>query len=379
MGVANDKITGGIKLKTQADPIADATKILGHAPTDAEMAYINREIGNVKGETFHTGVSQLQDVYAKLSGEIKKQGAAVGLTLTPDQIQNISSSIFDPSTETHNLADGAVRQFIVDSNKGLIQQNLANMKVDQLKNPAITDQHTADANRVFQNVYGRPPDPDEAQYFAKELAQGKTPYELKAELQSLPEYQNKLAADQQAKYKTESQTALDQLNQNLQGQQQVAFQRAIPQILGSYMRAGVLNSSGVDNAVAQQMAELDRQRQSYIGGLDYQNIIQGQNYSRQDFVNNNANAFNQYLQQNAPYQQTSQALSPYNTFAMQQQGLGGYIDRSNQISDYNRQQSDYERYFNQNQQQANRAANYSLLGSLLGAGGTIAGGYLGRA
>lgn len=240
-------------------------------------------------------------------------------------------------------------------------------------------ENTATAQRLLQQNFGADyNDPDLQGFLADRLAAGDSPFEVSQFLQTTPQFQEKKAATENERVKTESAAAREALNQELLKSQQEVFQRAQPSIISSYMKAGRLNSSGLNNALAQAQADLEKERQGFLANAGYNDAIRAQGYGREDFVNNNAQAFNQYLRQSEPSYQnrfaTNQAqnqLSYQQPFAnlQRQYQLGDEArQRQYQIEDYNNQKSDFNRYLDQYRSQGRENALYGLGGAILGAG-----------
>lgn len=221
-------------------------------------------------------------------------------------------------------------------------------------------------------------DPDTVDFITRLLDSGDSPFEVSEFLQTTPQFQERKAAKENERVKTESAAARESLNQELLKSQQEVFQRAQPSIISSYMKAGRLNSSGLENALTQAQADLERERQGFLANAGYNDAIRAQGYGREDFVRNNAQAFNSYLRQNEPaYQQkfaVNQAQNfanfqqPYNNLARQYQLSDETRQRGYQLEDYNSQKSDFNRYLDQYRSQGRENAMYGLLGSVAGAG-----------
>jgi len=226
---------------------------------------------------------------------------------------------------------------------------LANRKTEELLNPTVDPakqgQYSEQVKGLFQEYLGRDPKAYELEHFSKQLAQGDDPYILASALQQAPEYQDKQAATQREKMATE-----------LQGYQQEAFAKAQPSIISSYMKAGRLNSSGVTAALAKAQQELESQRQQYLSGI-----------SREDYVNNRGQAFNIYANQTAPSQQRAAALTQQQ-YSLPFQSGAAITQRGNELSDYYRQQNDFNRYMQMQKDTSRRSAQYGLYGQILGAG-----------
>lgn len=269
-----------------------------------------------------------------LLDEAQRYANAAGIQVTPEQLQQIVQKIRPTGWKNEtNLSENDISNEIQKSREFLLPA-ITNYKF----NPNISADHTTNASRVLKEVFGRDATPDEAAYFAKELAQGKTPYELSQELQSLPEYQKVQAAKDRA-------GLADELLQ----QQQLAFQKAQPAIISQFMRAGRLNSSGLNSALAQAQQELEQQRQGFLGQAGYQDVS--------NIRNNAYNAFQNYNQQfRDVYNPGAQAQSSFNQ-------LSSILGRQREFDDYTRQRNDYMQALSDQSKQSKQAAVYGLYGS----------------
>jgi len=287
-----------------------------------------------------------------LLDEAQRYANAAGIQITPEQLQQIVQKVRPTGWKNEtNLSETDISNEIQKSREFLLPA-ITNYKF----NPNISADHTTNASRVLKEVFGRDATPDEAAYFAKELAQGKTPYELSQELQSLPEYQKVQAAKDRA-------GLADELLQ----QQQLAFQKAQPAIISQFMRAGRLNSSGLNSALAQAQQELEQQRQGFLGQVGYQDVS--------NIRNNAYNAFQNYNRQfQDVYSPGARAQSSFNQ-------LGSILARQREIDDYNQQQNDYMRYLNMTKPKKGIGQTVGTVGGgilgLLASGGNPAGGALG--
>lgn len=290
--------------------------------------------------------SDNQYVRGELNGYIDKYANALGVTLTPEQKQDILGKIWTPFGGDGNVSLEK-RSNAIDQALNFLTPVLSQIKL----NPMAGNDQIAQAGNAIKTVLGRDATPEEAAYFAKELAQGKTPYELQQELMSLPEYQ-----------KTQAAKDREVLGQELLAQQQLAFQKATPTIISQFMKAGRIGSSGLDAALANAQKELEQQRQGYLGQVGYQDLssIRGNAYQ------NYNNATNQFKDIFGTVGQTS---TNYNL-------LGNAIKRMNEQGDYAKQQNDYMNYLNMQNRSNEKAAQYQMYGQL---GGAAIGGLMGMA
>jgi len=280
-----------------------------------------------------------QYVINSLKSQIGRYAASLGLTLDEKQYQDIIDNVFPQSERFTSDNSAAERSAKIDSAANFILPLLSQYKL----NPTASSDHIAQAGNAIKTVLGRDATPDEAAYFAKELAQGKTAYELQQELMSLPEFQKIQSAKDRA-----------MLGEELLGQQKLAFERATPQIIAQFMKAGRLGSSGLDAAMANAQKELEQQRQGYLGQVGYQDLSGIRNNAYNAF----SNASNQFKD---IYGTVGQTTNNYNM-------LGSAIKRMNEQSDYARQQNDYMKYLDMQNKSNEKAAIYNMIGSGAGAG-----------
>ena len=348
---------------------------IGRPPSASEASWLQTR-GDI-GKVSYTDAVQkvLIPKLQTYAANIQQEASAVGLNLSPEEANKIRDQYYVVGQE-----DRFAPLYRAELTKRLNTQAEAKTEkaISDVRNPTISAEQEAEAAELVSGILGRNATKQEISYFAGELAQGVKPYEIQGQLQQTPEYQDKIAEQKNQKFTQEAEAARNALNTQLLESQKQAFERALPTIMSSYMRAGRIGSSGLDNAIAQAQKELDQQRQSYLGNLAYQDAVRGQGYTQQAFVNNNANAFNQYLRQTDPYQQgrmaASQAQSalqyqyPFQAAGGYASGLGGFTQREQSLADYDRQQSDYNRYYNQARDDQSNAARYQLFGNVIGAG-----------
>lgn len=358
------------------------------------------------------GKYSINDLKAAFSGNAAK-AALLGMGKAysaEDYVKRYSGSSpdFDPNdTATISAiakdieSRGLDPQKNADEIKSFITQSTVNNRIDRATNPGKylnqtqKDANTATAQRLLQQTYGEDfSNPDLQQFLSERLAEGESPFEVAEFLKTTPDYQKKQADIENERVKTESAGAREALNHELLKSQEEVFRRAQPSIIGSYMRAGRLNSSGLQSALAQAQGELEKERQGFLANAGYQDAIRAQGYGRENFVNNQANAFNSYLRQNEPaYQQkfNVQGASNFNTFQQPYNDLSRQYSlsdqargRSAELADYDRQQSDFYRYLssqrvNRGQGALRGAASGAAAGSAAGPWGALIGGIGGGA
>lgn len=267
------------------------------------------------------------------------------------------------------------------------QKSVAN-QIDKAVNPGkyLSEDkktaNTATADRLLKQTFGDDfSDPDLQQFLSDRLAEGESAFEVAQFLKTTPDFQKRQAEVENQRVQTESQAARQSLDAELLKSEEETFSRATPSIIASYMKAGRLDSSGLQNALSRARGDLARERQGFLANAGYQDSIRAQGYQRENFVGNQAQAFNQYLRQNEPAYQQRFALQgvsnnlnyqqPFNnlarTYALNDQNRM----RQFEIEDYNRQQNDFYRYLNS---QRGSGAQGALRGAMTGAQAGSAGG-----
>lgn len=326
-------------------------------------------------------------------GDLATTGSDVAATAYANGLQGLSKRILSNATDVLGMKNFTIEDanklrdslYVAgDANSANTFDQRANsalqrMYVDQKTNPTVTPQQQADhqssVDYLFQSTLGRTPSQIESDYFAKQIAQGVSPYELQNLLQNTPEYQKIQADAQQKQLQAQAQAAQDALGQSLQQQTQQAFNLAAPNIIGSYMRSGRLNSSGLNSAMAQAMQQLQSQAQGFLGQVGYQQAVAQQGYNQQNFLNQQNQAFQNYLRQSQPTTNNQLALGQAQ-LGVPTSNINALTETQNQLNAYNMQQNSFNNYLQMQRSMANQAARYGLYGSLLGAGGSAASGML---
>lgn len=299
---------------------------------------------------------------------------------------------FDPNDETTVNAiakDIESRGLDPQKNKEDVQtfitQKSIGSQIDRATNPGkyLSEEkktaNTATAERLLKQTFGDDfSDGDLQQFLTDRLAEGESAFEVAQFLKTTPDYQKRQADVENQRVATESQAARQSLDAELLKSEEETFARATPNIIGSYMKAGRLNSSGFDSALTKARADLAKERQGFLANAAYQDSIRSQGYRREDFVGGNAQAFNSYLRQNEPAYQQRFALQgagnqlnfqqPYQNLARQYSLNDQNRARQYEIEDYDRQQSDFNRYLSDSKKQSREAALYGLLGAGISGG-----------
>ena len=243
-------------------------------------------------------------------------------------------------------------------------------QIDEFLNPKKyqkPEKNTADLTKVNQliaDAFGADfSDPDFAEFLSTQAANGVTPYELTQMIQQDPRYLKKQQDAEKATMTAEATAARDALSQSLVGQEDAAFDRTKSSIMGSFMGAGRLNSSGLDAALARARENLQRDRQAFLGNIAYDDSVRQQGYKRDDFMGRQQQGYQNFLRQNEPmYQQR---------FNVQDTSNYAKFKRPYEMEDYNLQRNDYFSGLDRQRKMQREAAIYGLAGNVLGAGATI--------
>lgn len=328
-------------------------------------------------------------VQQRLIADINQYANAFGLTLSQEEINQVLDKVFPSSAQFSGVSYDAGREAAYQKAVQFIVPNLQQFALKKAQNPNIPSeqaaQNQADVTRVFQQTLGRDPTQDEISFFGKEIAQGISPYEIGQSLLGSPEYQKTQADIQQQKYDQKALEARNALDQQLQTTGAQVFQKALPKAISAYMKAGRLDSSGLNSALANAQAEIEKERQLTLANAGYQQAVQGAGYNQQNFVNSTANAFQNYLNQSAPFLQQRanvQGLANNIRYGGAAQNI---LQRQNDLADYAMQANDYSRYLSQQRGPSGisgflqGALAGGTAGSRFGGWGALTGGLLGGA
>lgn len=296
------------------------------------------------------------------SFDIKDQNAVNELA------QQIGSRGLNPVTQKQD-----VQNFITTAATSNALQKAQNPQ--NYLTPEQTSTNQTTAQRLVSSLFPSGDNTDLTSYVTKLLGQGQDPYTVSQFLQTTPQFMKQQSDQQAAQQNTQIQSAQQALNNTLQQSQQQVFEKATPNIISSFMRAGRLNSSGLQSALAQAQAQLDQQRQSQLATAGYAQAATQQGYNQQNFLNQQAQAYQNYAYQNAPsYNQQFNLQNASNAVNYQQPfNQQNYLNQLNTmgvqqqyaLQNYNLQQSDYERYLQQARQYQNQNILPSLAGSAL--------------
>lgn len=246
-------------------------------------------------------------------------------------------------------------------------------KQQQFTNPSITPEQSTTAQRIVQETLGETGDPDLIGFIADEIARGQSPYELKAFLQTTPQFQEQAAKRQQTEQETYAKQLRTDLNTQLLEQEGIAFNRAMPQILAQFARQGRIGSSGIDAAVARERGRLEEARQAQMASIAFQQGSQQLGFNRQDFLNQQNAIFGQSATFQAPYQDLNAAYTalPLQQFSRSQGLLDQRLARRDALDDYSTEQRDLEKYLNRARRQSREEALFNFGGQALNTGASI--------
>lgn len=224
---------------------------------------------------------------------------------------------------------------------------LASFKQAYDKNPANLQagagKYADQINQVFQSQLGRAATPDEITHFGSYFGSGNLDaYGLQQLLTGTPEYQSQ----QDTKFRSDLGTQLQNSDVNY-------FNRAKQGLMSQFAQNGQTfgNSTALDSALVDLMGQIQQKRSDYLANLTASQY--GGN--KQLALSNYGNAMDQYFQNNN-YDRT-----------LNQNQMNQLMDRSNNISDYNRQQQDWMNYANSYQNKRNPFGG-ALNGAAAGAG-----------
>jgi len=321
----------------------------------------------------------------KLASDIQRRVQASGVSdFTIQDARNLRDQYYDPSQ--YNKDNSYQSDFSPQLNTGDLALAIENVgrtryenqvqdQIDKYTNPDVTDTSRQDVTSVFQDLFGRAPTQRELDHYSQDIARGVEgggidPLGLEEYLKTTSEYQTAQAAkDREA------------INQELLANEEDVFRKAQPQIIGSYMRAGRLNSSGLDSALSKARAELASERQNMLTGYAREDVVGARNTAFQNYLRNSDPAYQQRfaIQGAGNYANFQQ---PYQDLARQYSLADQARARQYEVADYDRMQSDFMRYLDSTRGSRGGGA---LLGALSGAGalsrfgpwGALAGGALG--
>ncbi len=199
---------------------------------------------------------------------------------------------------------------------GSIRDRLAQNPNDPI-NKGKSGQYTDQINQTFQSMLGRAATADEASHFGNLLATGNVDtYQLQDFLRGTPEFQT------QADTKFRS-----GLGKELEDQDVSFFNRASQGVRSQFLNQGTGNSSALDSALTDLMGQISQQRSKYLSDLSAKQY--GGN--KELALSNYGNTQNEFLNN----QNYNRGLSQRNSDA--------FSGRSNELSDYQTQMSDYMR------------------------------------
>ena len=168
----------------------------------------------------------------------------------------------------------------------------------------------------------------------------------------------------------ESEEALGGITESALQTEEEAFNRALPDIIGSFQRSGRIGSSGLNSAVARARGELSSEREQFINNLRAQQAFRDQDFDAESFRNAQTGAVNTFLREEGTRQANrfNQQNQSNLRFQANQSRIADLINRRRELSDFNRQRTDFFNVFNQQQKQQKQSDIFGLAG-LVGGGG----------
>lgn len=357
-----------------------ALDVINHGiPADASLSDLRNKSGDANFIAQY-GLGTTQSYM-----DMAKQAVAADVSIDPNDMATITKFAQQIKDRGLKPADtGKIGELATS-----FSQKLALDKAQHPENYLTEDQRAGNlgtANDLIKTIYGADYQDNQGlgKYLADEIAKGMSPYEVSQFLKTTPEYMQMQTDKENARVSTEAAAARDALNQELLKSQQEVFSKATPSIVASYMRAGRLNSSGLNSALAKAQQDLESQRQSFLANAAYDTSIRQQGYNRQDFVNGQNAAYQQYLRQNNPaYQQqlNLQGASNYLNYQFPFQQLNRQYQladqstaRAQELQDFMTQYSLWKQYQDENKPNPWIGALRGAMGGA-GTGASLGGGW----
>jgi hypothetical protein len=340
----------------------------GEPPTAKDWEFV---YGSAGSKNYNERGREVMGAIQGLISQAQTYATDYGLTLTPQQAFEVAKKA-NGGGFSNGISETAVDHIVTQlGNASLKSQS------DPTKDPFTGEKIVSDktvgyqtnAAATFKSIIGRDPTQDELDYFSDQIAGGMSNYEMGNLLKQSPEYLEQQNTIQQQKYTTEAEAARNALQTQMLATEEEAFKRSTPQIIAEYMRSGRINSSGLDSAIANARADLSKNRESYMSGLQYEDAVRGLGYNREDYLGTQGKAYDQYLRDSAPDYQAKSALTNYQAMYPYQQAERT-LSRAQQIEDYYRQQSDYNNYLRQQMKAQDKAGLYGIAGNIASAATT---------
>lgn len=175
--------------------------------------------------------------------------------------------------------------------------------------------YSGDVNQAFRSVLGRDATPQEIEHYGSGLASG-----------GLDSYQLADYIKQTDEYRTgQDKTFREGLNTELSGYDENAFKKGSEDIISRYSKAGIQHSPALDLALTNLMGDIAKERGRYLAGLSAEQYGGNKELARADYEGN----LNKYLS-DRDYERS-----------LRQKSMDDYLGRSRELTDYDRQKSDY--------------------------------------
>lgn len=221
---------------------------------------------------------------------------------------------------------------------------LASFAQTEAKNPANlvkkAGQYSDQIGGYYQDLLKRGATKEEADYFGRLMATGEvTPYEIQQFIKATPEFQG----NQDREFRSS-------LSNELGSYDEKAFQRERENILSSFTKAGIQNSSALDFAMTDALSKIQENRGAFLGQLSASQYQGNKEAARSDYQ--------RYLDDYTKDRDYSRSRSDST--------MDYLLNRAYQGLDYERQKNDYLNFL-ANNRGGKRSVGGQLVGGVLGA------------
>lgn len=223
---------------------------------------------------------------------------------------------------------------------------LATFAQTEAKNPknlgGKAQEFSGQIGNYYQDLLKRGATNEEVDYFGRMLATGEvTPYEIQQFIRATPEFQG-----------NQDKAFRQDLSDELGGYDEKAFNRERENILSTYTKAGLQNSSALDYAMTDALSKIQENRGQFLGGLSANQYQGNKEAARSDYQR----YLDNYTSGREYDRNRSDSTMDY------------LLNRAYQGMDYERQKNDYLQFLaNQGGQKQNSPWG-ALAGGLIGAG-----------
>lgn len=306
---------------SQSDYLKIADQIL---PTINDAIYQTSQTGSAAARAISTFYPQFEEIFRNYN-LLKEGNKLLGRELTPQEVAKFSPYFQGPN----GLKDGSAA--------------LASFAEAEAKNPANLGKKAQDfsgqVGGYYQDLLKRGATTEEVDYFGRLLASGQvTPYEIQQFIRATPEFQT--TADKEFR---------GSLSDELGGYDEKAFQRERENILSTYTKAGLQNSSALDFAMTDALSKIQEQRGNFLGQISASQYQGNKESAREDY----GRYLDNYMGERDYSRRRSDSTLDY------------LLERAHSGVDYERQRNDYLGFLSQ---QPKRSGGNPLMGAITGAG-----------